>query len=111
MKNTSFFLNQNQQQMSHKNNQHANFNAAAMLVAGQGFGRANPSSGGEAVLPYTPLTGDARLRRLCQISATDELEERRKMAERTIRKEYPGNAGPNEDISIEASIILADYQK
>lgn len=86
-----------------------NFHKAAELVAGSGF-RPRDTSSGKTIIAESPLQ-DQRLRRLCEIYTTDPSDVRRAMAERTIRKEYPGSSGPNGDISLEASIVLEDFQK
>ena len=90
-------------------NPFSNFHNAASLVAGQGFRPADNTSG-KTIIAKSALT-DQRLHKLCEIYTNDPSDIRRSMAERTIRKEYPGSSGPNGDISLEASIVLEDYQQ
>lgn len=92
--------------MLQENNQ---FDQVVAQIASLGFGGRNATTETKAAIDPKAPANDTRLNRLCEIFATDESEERRQMAMRTIRKEYPGQWGANNDIDIHASVVLEGW--
>lgn len=79
---------------------------AGMITVAGSMGSPDQNQSGKAVIdPNSPFQ-DSRLKRLCEIYSTDPSDERRKIAKRTLRKEYPGEDGPDGDLSIGASMVL-----
>lgn len=85
------------------------FASLGILVAGgMGGSSTNDATGKVAIDPNSPFQ-DARLRRLCEIYTRDPSEDRRAMAKRTLRKEYPGEDGQDGDLSTGAALVLGAY--
>lgn len=82
-----------------------NLISTAITIAGNMGSPTQDTTGKAAIDPSSPFQ-DARLKRLCEIYSTDPSDDRRSMAKRTLRKEYPGEDGPDGDLSIGAALVL-----